>query len=70
MRIEVQITLHGCEGVEDEELLRVLRTVPDKVQQILQRPPCLCTHLEDPDLLRDACGNRVGTVSVSTKSND
>jgi len=43
-----------------------LASVKDKVlAQLAREPGCICKAVEDPDILRDSSGNRVGPLSVT-----
>lgn len=70
MRICIEINCDSAALFEDDdhvdevELHRILCSVPPKVNQQLERPPCLCDAPEAADKLLDINGNTIGTLKV------
>lgn len=47
-----------------QDLYGLLQTLVTKVFEQIDREPSICQHPEDADVLRDANGNVVGTLTV------
>lgn len=68
VRLKLELTCSGAAFADSfaGELERVLASVKDKVlAQLAREPGCICKAVEDPDILRDSSGNRVGPLSVT-----
>jgi hypothetical protein len=68
VRLKLELTCSGAAFADDfaGELERILSSVKDKaLKQLAREPGCVCKAAEDPDILRDSSGNRVGTLSVT-----
>lgn len=66
MKLTITIDMNNAAFEDDpEELLRILKTVPAKVEeQRLRHADCVCDALEAGDKLLDINGNAVGTIKL------
>lgn len=63
--IEVECSNAAFDDYPENELRRILNTVPRKViRQLSRQAGCVCQHPEADDKLLDANGNTVGTLKV------
>lgn len=66
MRLDITINMDNAAFEDDPgELLRILQTIPAKVEEQKARGACLCDAPEAGDKLLDINGNTVGHVTLT-----
>lgn len=56
--------LVSLERSDPESIAHAAAQLPQKIRELLDRPPCLCDAPEDPDVIRDDNGTKYGFIRL------